>query len=95
MLLFHGSISRVSSTQLPFIYCQAHRLGQGFKELLDKYGDGEICRKEMVEKLMKNTIKDDKSLLPGIYPLEREYELSSIFVDSDTPLVNDQPQLLH
>ena len=43
----------------------------------------------MVEKLMTNTIRDDdQSLLPGIYPPEREHYLSSIFVDAVTPLVS-------
>lgn len=44
--------------------------------------------KEMVEILMTNTVKDDESMLPKIYSAEFEYQLSSIFVDTDTPLVN-------
>lgn len=41
----------------------------------------------MVEKLMTNTVKDDVSLLPGIYSPRTEYQYSSIFVDTDTELV--------
>lgn len=91
MPLFSGSIFRVPITQLPFIHWQARRLGHNFKELLDKYGEGEIPTEEMVEKLMKNTIKDDEIVLPRIYPPEREHQLSSIFVDTDTPLVKINP----
>lgn len=53
----------------------------------------------MAEILMTNTIKDDESMLPGIYPSEREHQLSSIFIEADTPLVNHFPfqilSLLH
>ena len=45
----------------------------------------------MAEILMTNTIKDDESMLPGIYPSEREHQLSSIFIEADTPLVNHFP----
>ncbi|XP_031383081.1 transport and Golgi organization protein 2 homolog isoform X2 [Punica granatum] len=63
------------------------RLRDGFEELLDVYGDGEFPVKEMADRLMKNTIKDkDRSLLPGVYPPQLEYELSSVFVDTDFPL---------
>lgn len=66
---------------------KAKRLGDGFKEILDKCGtDGELADKEMIEKLMTNSIRDDMSLLPRVYPQEREHFLSSIFVDADTPL---------
>lgn len=44
--------------------------------------------KEMVEKLMMDTVKDDESMLPHIFPPEREYHLSSIFIDTDTPIVS-------
>lgn len=70
-----------------FIF-QAKRLGDGFKEILEKCGtDGELADKEMIEKLMTNSIRDDMSLLPRIYPPEKEHILSSIFVDADSPLV--------
>lgn len=54
---------------------------------MNKNGDRELPVKEMVEKLMTNTIKDDVSLLPGIYSPRREYQYSSIFVDTDSELV--------
>lgn len=67
---------------------QAERLGTNFKELLSKKGEKEVPMKEMVEKLMMNTVKDDESMLPHIHPPEWEYPLSSVFVDSDSPLVS-------
>lgn len=44
--------------------------------------------KEMVEKLMQDSVKADKSGLPGICSLDWEFDLSSVFVEVDTPLVN-------
>lgn len=76
----------LSNASLDSPWPKVRRLGHNFKELLDKYGEGEIPTEEMVEKLMKNTIKDDEIVLPRIYPPEREHQLSSIFVDTDTPL---------
>ncbi|KAF8406713.1 hypothetical protein HHK36_008805 [Tetracentron sinense] len=63
----------------------AERLGQNFKALLDKCGEGEVPMKEMIEELMKDTVKADKSMLPQIYPPEWEFNSSSIFVEIDTP----------
>lgn len=48
----------------------------------------------MVEKLMTNTVKDDVSLLPGIYSPRTEYQYSSIFVDTDTELVKKKKVIL-
>lgn len=42
----------------------------------------------MVDKVMTNTIKDDASMLPYIYPQEKEHYISSILVDAETPLVS-------
>ena len=67
---------------------QAQRLEKSFKDLLDDYGETEILLKEMPEKLMRDTTKDDESRLSGIYPPEFEYQLSSIFVDCETPSVS-------
>lgn len=50
-------------------------------------GDGEIPVKEMVETLMRDKIKADESKLPNIWSLDLEINLSSIFVEFDTPLV--------
>ncbi|XP_059630350.1 uncharacterized protein LOC132273413 [Cornus florida] len=63
------------------------RLELKFKELLDEHGDGEIPTSEMVEKLMRDPVKADKTMLPHILNLNWEFNLSSIFVDAvDTPL---------
>lgn len=55
--------------------------------MLNKYGKNEVNMKEMVEKLMKDKVKADKNKLPGICALDWEFNLSSIFVQVDTPLV--------
>ncbi|KAH1121451.1 hypothetical protein J1N35_004611 [Gossypium stocksii] len=65
---------------------QSLRLRKSFKQMLNKYGNNEVMVKEMVEKLMEDKVKADKSKLPGICALEWEFELSSIFVETDTPL---------
>lgn len=57
------------------------------KDLLDKYGESEIPVKEVLEKLMRDKVKADKSRLPGICSIDWEFNLSSIFVEIDTPLV--------
>lgn len=71
-----------------FFHFQAQRLGHNFKELMGKYGEGELQMKEMVDKLMMDATKDDESLLPHIFPPETEYHLSSIFIDTERPLVS-------
>lgn len=65
-------------------------MSHSFKQLLEKYGEGELPMKGMVDKLMLDTTKDDEHLLPRIYSPETEYSLSSIFVDVERPLVNPQ-----
>ncbi|KAL3539150.1 hypothetical protein ACH5RR_002516 [Cinchona calisaya] len=75
----------LSNAKLDTPWPKAQRLEQSFKDLMDKYGEGEVPLKEMSEKLMKDTTKDDESKLPQIYPPEWEYHLSSIFVDAQTP----------
>lgn len=42
----------------------------------------------MIDKLMRDTVKADESKLPQICSLDWEFNLSSIFVEVDTPLVN-------
>lgn len=76
----------LSNTKLDSPWPKSKRLNHNFKKLLDKYGEGELPIRELVEKLMTNTIKDEESTLPRIYLPEREYKLSSIFVVEDTPL---------
>ncbi|CAL5321541.1 unnamed protein product [Camellia sinensis] len=75
----------LSNARLDSPWPKAERLRHSFKDQLARYGDGEVCVKEMVEKLMRDTVKDDKSMLPHIYPVEREYQMSSIFVEEETP----------
>lgn len=74
----------LSNAKLDTPWPKAQRLEQSFKDLLDKYGEIEIPLKEVSEKLMSDTTKDDQSKLPGIYHPEFEYQMSSIFVDCET-----------
>ncbi|KAK6116790.1 hypothetical protein DH2020_049420 [Rehmannia glutinosa] len=69
---------------LPGIH--AERLELNFKNQVCQYGEGEIPVKEMVEKLMRDTVKADESKLPKICSPDWEFVLSSIFVEVDTPL---------
>ncbi|OMO59154.1 hypothetical protein COLO4_34300 [Corchorus olitorius] len=67
---------------------KAQRLDHKFKEVLAKYSKHELLPlKEMVAELMMDTTKDDdSSRLPNIYSPETEYNLSSIFIDFNSPL---------
>jgi uncharacterized protein with NRDE domain len=75
----------LSNASLDSPWLKAERLRQSFKNVLDTYGDDEIPIKEVAEKLMRNTVKDDENMLPQIYPAEWEYKLSSIFIEAETP----------
>ncbi|XP_048234517.1 transport and Golgi organization 2 homolog isoform X2 [Ricinus communis] len=76
----------LSNASLDSPWPKAQRLRQNLKDVIDNYGETELPVIEMVEILMTNTVKDEESMLPKIYPSEFEYQLSSIFVDTDTPL---------
>ncbi|XVE94405.1 hypothetical protein REPUB_Repub02eG0005800 [Reevesia pubescens] len=76
----------LSNAKLDSPWHKAQRLGKSFKKMLNKYGKNEVNVKEMIEKLMKDKVKADKSKLPGICALDWEFNLSSIFVEVDTPL---------
>ncbi|XP_010266185.1 PREDICTED: transport and Golgi organization 2 homolog [Nelumbo nucifera] len=76
----------LSNARLDSPWHKAQRLGQNFKELLCKYGKDEVPVKEMVEQLMKDTVKADQNKLPRIRSLEWEFNTSSIFVEVDTSL---------
>ncbi|XVE56287.1 hypothetical protein DITRI_Ditri03aG0226400 [Diplodiscus trichospermus] len=76
----------LSNAKLDSPWHKAQRLGKSFKQMLNKYGRNEVNVKEMVEKLMKDKVKADKSMLPGICALDWEFNLSSVFVEVDTPL---------
>lgn len=73
---------------------QAQRLEHHFSNLLNIYVNGECTIREFAEKLMKNTVKDDERMLPSIFPPEWEYQLSSIYVEAETPKVNIQLAIL-
>ncbi|KAK8282860.1 hypothetical protein V6Z12_D08G055100 [Gossypium hirsutum] len=61
----------LSNAKLDSPWHKAWRLGKGFKQMLNRYGKNEVNVKEM---------------LPGICDLDMEFNLSSIFVEMDTPL---------
>ncbi|XP_023746668.1 uncharacterized protein LOC111894802 [Lactuca sativa] len=75
----------LSNASLDTPWPKAQRLEHGFKDVLNEYGEGEIPITELIDKLMRNTVKDDISMLPGIYGPEFEYELSSVFVNPVSP----------
>ncbi|KAI3980636.1 hypothetical protein MKX01_025201 [Papaver californicum] len=64
----------------------ARSLRQNFNKLLRYYGEKELPVKDMVEELMEDTAKADKSKLPKICSQDWQYKLSSVFVETDTPL---------
>ncbi|KAE8662579.1 pentatricopeptide repeat-containing protein [Hibiscus syriacus] len=76
----------LSNAKLDSPWPKAQRLGKGFKQMLNQYGKNQVMVKEMVEKLLKDKVKADKSKLPGICDLDWEFSLSSVFVEVDTPL---------
>ncbi|KAL3722829.1 hypothetical protein ACJRO7_035091 [Eucalyptus globulus] len=63
---------------------KAVRLRTNFEKFLEKHGGGELLAKEMADTLMTDATKADKTTLPGIYSIEFEYPLSSIFVEVNT-----------
>ena len=64
-----------------------------FRKLIEGHGEeDDISMEELAEKLMKDKEKvADRSKLPHIHSLDWEYDLSSIFVEVDTPLVHTKP----
>ncbi|KAF5462240.1 hypothetical protein F2P56_018263 [Juglans regia] len=76
----------LSNAKLDSPWHKAQRLGPSFKEQLCKYGKGEVPVKDMLKMLMRDTVKADESKLPHICSLDWEFNLSSIFVEVDTPL---------
>ncbi|KAL4585102.1 hypothetical protein LXL04_009716 [Taraxacum kok-saghyz] len=75
----------LSNASLDTPWPKAQRLEHGFRNLLEEYGEGEIPITDMIDKLMRNTVKDDVSMFPGIYDPDFEYDLSSVFVDPISP----------
>ncbi|KAL7127879.1 hypothetical protein ABFS83_14G280000 [Erythranthe nasuta] len=76
----------LSNATLNAPWPKAERLKLNFKLEVKKYVEGEISVKEMVEKLMRDRVKADKSMLPNICSPDWEFNISSIFVEVDTPL---------
>lgn len=77
----------LSNATLDTPWPKAQRLERSFKDIVEEYGEKEIPLQKLPEKLMRDTTKDDdESKLPHIYPLEWEHHLSSIFVDTETPM---------
>ncbi|PWA94343.1 hypothetical protein CTI12_AA060010 [Artemisia annua] len=72
----------LSNAKLDSPWPKVQRLKLNFKKLLSTYDEDEdIPMKEMIDKLMRDTTKADKSQLPNICSLEWEHNLSSIFVE--------------
>ncbi|KAJ8540876.1 hypothetical protein K7X08_001692 [Anisodus acutangulus] len=84
----HPGIHVLSNAKLDSPWPKAERLKLNFKTMLGVYraNDEQICVKEMIENLMRDTTKAEKSKLPCICSIDWELELSSIFVEVDTPL---------
>ncbi|KAL8144396.1 hypothetical protein V2J09_017428 [Rumex salicifolius] len=75
----------LTNSSLDCSWPKARRLSLNFKELLATYPDAdEVDEREMVEKLMTDTVKAEENKLPGILPNDIEYQTSSIFVDTLT-----------
>ncbi|PHT33086.1 hypothetical protein CQW23_29423 [Capsicum baccatum] len=72
----------LSNATLDTPWSKSQRLECSFKQLLDEYGESEIPMGQAAERIMRDTAKEDSNL-PGIYSHEREYQLSSIFVDTE------------
>ncbi|KAK9677649.1 hypothetical protein RND81_11G158300 [Saponaria officinalis] len=75
----------LTNASLDTLWPKAERLLGNFKEMINTYGESEVNAHEMVEKLMTDTTKHDKT--PGILSPQFEHQLSSIFVDTDTSIV--------
>ncbi|PWA41417.1 hypothetical protein CTI12_AA554070 [Artemisia annua] len=79
---FVTNVRQLTSLSAVFAKSRGSKIGARFRDCLNQYGDGELPVTEMIDKLMGNTVKDDLSKLPQIYPPEFEYQLSSVFVDT-------------
>nr|XP_004231534.1 transport and Golgi organization 2 homolog [Solanum lycopersicum] len=72
----------LSNASLDSPWPKSQRLECSFKQLLDEYGESEIPIGQAAERIMRDVAKEDSNL-PGIYSPECEYQLSSIFVDTE------------
>ncbi|WOG99833.1 hypothetical protein DCAR_0519189 [Daucus carota subsp. sativus] len=76
----------LSNAKLDSPWPKAQRLELKFRKLIENAEDA-ISMEELAEKLMRDKEKvADRSKLPHIHSLDWEYDLSSIFVEVDTPL---------
>ncbi|KAK8946222.1 hypothetical protein KSP40_PGU007351 [Platanthera guangdongensis] len=75
----------LSNSKLDTPWPKALRLHRNLEEMLEGYGGEEIPVKEVVAKLMNDSVKADFNRLPvtGCEP-EWEFSLSSIFVDTES-----------
>ncbi|RAL53187.1 hypothetical protein DM860_006859 [Cuscuta australis] len=65
---------------------KAQRLRRGLKLVLEEYGESEIPVESTAKELMQDTTRDeDENDLPGILSPEFEFQLSSIFVEIESP----------
>ncbi|KAJ3680435.1 hypothetical protein LUZ60_016713 [Juncus effusus] len=73
----------LSNASLDTPWSKSERLRSKFEEYINAQVDKEIDSKKMVENLMEDNTKADRSVLPitGCDP-ELEFELSSIFIDN-------------
>ncbi|XP_047319543.1 transport and Golgi organization 2 homolog [Impatiens glandulifera] len=85
MEVVQPGIHVLSNASLDSPWPKAERLRSSFKGLLETYAEVEFpIEEETVEKLMRDTTKDDGINLPNIHTREWEHLLSSIFVKVDT-----------
>ncbi|KAK7385286.1 hypothetical protein VNO78_31001 [Psophocarpus tetragonolobus] len=75
----------LSNAKLDSPWHKAQLLEIGFKEQLAKYGEDEIPLKNLIQ-IMKDKTKAEESQLPHICSHDWELNLSSIFVEIETPL---------
>jgi uncharacterized protein with NRDE domain len=71
------------------------RLGQSFNRFLATQDGAEVSLQQMVEELMMDPVKADKSAVPdtGVDP-DWEYQLSSIFIDTEKGQVKLEDSVL-
>ncbi|KAL9225707.1 hypothetical protein vseg_001600 [Gypsophila vaccaria] len=76
----------LSNANLDSPWPKVERLRVKFTKILHRFGEGEIPLADVINRLMRDRKKADKSKLPRICPVEWEFGLSPIFVKVDTPL---------
>jgi hypothetical protein len=88
IILIQTSLGLIYSW-ISFLTIQALHLGQSFNRFLAIHDDAEVSLKQMVEELMTDTAKADRSAVPDTgVDSNWEYQLSSIFIDTEKGQVN-------